>query len=151
MRSPHQDAVTFSHPADEVFQAALGVAQGTKSNRVLAVHNGGRKLMLREKPKMSNAKFVQLQVEDQGGESKLHLVVGTDPRTPKALLDGRANAKSLKAYVAAVQGALDGSAPAPATPVADHYLQKKTEVPWVDPAQDPEVELDGNILAVYGL
>jgi len=66
-------------------------------------------------------------------------------------LDGRANEKALKTYLEAVQGAVDGSAPAPATPVANHYLQKKNEVPWVDPGQDPEIELDENILALYGL
>ena len=34
--------------------------------------------------------------------------------------------------------------------MADHYLQKKTEVPWVDPAQDPQIELDGSRVEVVG-
>lgn len=151
MRSVKQDSVTFAQPADAVFQAALGVVQNTKNHHVLAVHNEGRKLVVREKPKMSNPKFLQLWVEEQGGGSQLHVVVGTDPRTPKALLDGRANDKVLKGYLGDVQGALDGSAPVQVTPVANHYLQKKTEVPWEDATQDPQIELDGNILAVYGL
>lgn len=151
MRSVKQDSVAFSQPADAVFQAALGVVQNTKSHHVLAVHNEGRKLVVREKPKMSNPKFLQVWVEQQGEGSQLHVVVGTDPRTPKALLDGRANDKLLKGYVGDVRGALDGSTPVQVTPVANHYLQKKTEVPWEDATQDPQIELDGNILALYGL
>lgn len=151
MRSVKQDTVALPQAADAVFQAALGVVQNTKNHHVLAVHTQGRRLVVREKPKMSNPKFLQVWVEEQGATALLHLVVGTDPRTPKALLDGRANDKFLKGYVEDVQGALDGSAPAPASPVANHYLQKKTEVPWEDPAQDPEIELDGNFLALYGL
>lgn len=79
-------------------------------------------------------------------------MVGTDPRTPKALMDGKANDKSLKKYLESVQGALNGSVPAPVTPVANHYLQKKTEVPWTDPNADPQIEFDGNFVATaYGL
>ncbi len=151
MRAPKQDAVTISQPADAVFTAALGVAQNTKNLRILAVHNEGRKLVLREKPKMSNPKFLQLWVVESGGASELRVVVGTDPRSPKALLDGRANGKFLQSFVDSVNGALDGSAPAPVTPVANHYVQKKDEVPWEDPEQDPQIELDGNLLAMYGL
>lgn len=151
MRSVKQDTSTLPQSADAVFQAALGVVQNAKNHHVLAVHNEGRKLVVREKPKMSNAKFLQVWVQQQGEGSQLSVVVGTDPRTPKALLDGRANDKLLKSYLADVQGALDGSVPAPVTPVANHYLQKKSEVPWEDPDQDPEIELDGNILALYGL
>lgn len=151
MRSPHQDSVEFHQTADAVFEAALAVAQNNKTFRILAVHTSGRRLILREHSKFSNSKFHRLSVDGHGEGSQLHLVVGTDPRNPKAMLDGRANAKSLKTYVSAVQGVLDGSAPATATPVADHYLQKKTEVPWTDASQDPDIELDGNILAVYGL
>lgn len=151
MRSAHQESIAISKPADAVFQAALGVAQNTKNACILAVHNEGRKLVVREKPKMSNAKFQQIWVEDKGDSAQLNVVVGTDPRTPKALMDGKFNEKSLKKYLENVQAALDGSAPAPVTPVSNHYLAKKTEVPWEDPEQDPQIELDGNILALYGL
>lgn len=151
MRSVCQESVAIPKSGDAVFQAALGVAQNAKNARILAVHNEGRKLVLREKPKMSNAKFHQIWVEGQGDTAQLHIVVGTDPRTPKALMDGRANEKSLKKYLENVRGALDGSVPAPVTPVANHYLAKKTEIPWLDAKQDPEIELDGNILALYGL
>lgn len=151
MRSARQDSITYSaRSADTVFEAALGVAQNTKNVQILAVHNEGRKLVVRQKGKMSNANFRQVWVEEQGVGSQLHVVVGTDPRTPKALLDGKINEKSLNKYLESVQGALDGSAPAPATPAANHYVQKKTEVRWDDPDQDPEIELDGNILALYG-
>lgn len=151
MRAVRQESITIPQPADAVFQAALGVVQNNKSSHILAVHGEARKLIVREKAKMSNPKFQRIFVEDKGAESQLHLVVGTDPRSPKALLDGKANDKALKKFVEAVQGALNGSAPAPVTPVANHYVQKKTEVPWTDPAQEPEVELDGNFLAQYGL
>lgn len=151
MRSVKQDSVTVSQSANAAFEAALGVVQHAKNHQLLAAHNEGRKLVVREKSKMSNPKFLQIWVEEKGEGAVLHVVVGTDPRTPKALLDGRANDKTLKAYVANVQGAVSGSAPAPATPVANHYLQKKAEVPWEDPDQSPQIELDGNVLALYGL
>ncbi|WP_375001373.1 hypothetical protein [Aeromicrobium sp. CTD01-1L150] len=151
MRAARHDSIDFSQPADTVFQAALGVQQNTKNVVVLAVHNEGRKLVVREKSMMSNRKFHQVWVEEKDAGSTLNVVVGTDPRTPKAMMDGKANDKSLKKYLQAVQGAVDGSAPAPVTPVANHYLQKKTEVPWTDPDADPEIELDGNIVAMYGL
>lgn len=150
MRSAQQESVTIAASADAVFQAALGVAQQTKAVEVLAVHNEARKLVAREKGRMSNAKFYQVLVEEQGEGAQLHAVVGTDPRAPKALLDGKMNSRALGKYVESVRGAADGSAPAPATPVANHYLQKKTEVPWEDGSQDPQIELDGNILAMYG-
>ena len=151
MRAPRHETVTLNQTPDAVFEAVLGVAQNAKNVRILAVHNQGRKLVLREKAKMSNAKFQQIWVEEQGSGSQLNIVVGTDPRTQKALLDGKANEKSLKKYVEAVQAVLGGSVSAPVTPVENHYLAQKTEVPWEDPEQDPQIELDGNILAMYGL
>lgn len=151
MRAPQHETITLQQPAGDVFDAALGVMQQAKNVRILAVHNGGRKLVGRERSKMSNPKFLQVWLDEDGGGTQMHVVVGTDPRSPKAMLDGRANGKSLGRYVEAVRGALDGSAPAPATPVADHYVQKKDEVPWTDPDQDPEIELDGNFVAMYGL
>lgn len=151
MRSPRHQSVAVPMPADTVFQSALGVAQSAKGVQLLAVHVGGRKLVLREKSMMSNPKLVQVWVEEQDSQSQLNVAVGSDPRTPKAMMDGKANEKSLKKYLDKVRGALDGSAPAPATPVANFYLAKKTEVPWEDPSQDPQIELDGNLLALYGL
>lgn len=150
MRSARQESIAVSGSAHAVFQAALGVVQNTKNTRILAVHNEGRKLVARSKAMLSNPKFYQVLVEEQGQTSQLHVVVGTDPRSPGALLDGMMNDRALKKYLASVQAALDGSAPAPATPVTNHYLQKKTEVPWTDASQDPEIELDGHFLAMYG-
>jgi len=150
MRAIRQETITVSQPADAVFQAALGVVQNNKIAKILAVHNEGRKIVLREQSKMSNRKFHHIWVEDQGGSAQLYVVVGTDPRTPKAIMDGKANAKSLKKFVESVQAVLNGSASAPVTPVANHYMQKKTEVPWSDPDKDPEIELDGNLVALYG-
>lgn len=151
MRAPRQESITIAKPADAVFQAALGVAQNTKGARILAVHNGGRKLVVREKAMMSNPKFVQMLVEGDDSAAQLHVVVGTDPRSQKALMDGKANEKSLKKFVTGVQGALDGSAPVTTASVTDHYLVKKDQVPWTDADQDPQIELDGNLLAWYGL
>ncbi|QIK74770.1 hypothetical protein [Nocardioides piscis] len=151
MRSPKQDSAAFTQAPEAVFEAALGVLQNAGNMTLLAAHNGGRRLIARERPKMSNAKFLDIRVEGDAGAAQLHVTVGTDPRTPKAMLDGKANAKVLKNYVASVRGAVDESSPAPASPVADHCLQKKTEVPWADAGQDPEIELDGNIRAAYGL
>lgn len=151
MRSPKQHSVRIDQPAGEVFRAALGVMQHTKSATVLAVHNDGRMLVVRDKPKMSNAKFFQVLVEEQGAAGTLSVLVGTDPRTPKAILDGKFNQKSLDKYVEAVQAALDGTRPAPATPVENHYLQGDTVVPWVDSTQEPEIEVGGNLRAAFGL
>ena len=150
MRSPRYESHPIQASPDDVFRAALGVAQNEKSARILAVHNGGRKLVFRERAKLSNPKFFQVWVEDNGAESELNIAVGSDPRSPKALLDGRANQKSLTAFVQKARGVLQGSGSAPVTEVSDHFLQKKTEVPWTDPNQDPEIELDGNFLALYG-
>ena len=51
----------------------------------------------------------------------------------------------------ATSSALNGNAPVQATSVANHYLQKKAEVAWIDPIVAPQIELDGNFLALYGL
>ena len=151
MRAATQETIAISASPDAVFDAVLGVTQGNKNARILAVHNQGRMLVAREKAMLSNPKFHQVHVEGEGQQSQLVVVVGSDPRSQKALMDGKANAKSLKKFVESVQAALDGSEPAPSTPVANHYVQKKSEVAWVDPAQDPEIELDGNFVAMYGL
>ncbi|MBG6098976.1 hypothetical protein [Nocardioides luteus] len=151
MRQAKEVSIRVSRDAGEVFEAAVGVVQGAKGRQILAVHNEGRKLVVREKPKFSNPKFVLVGVTADGAGSQMHVVVGADPRTPSALLDGTMNDRALKKFVEAVQAALDGSAPAPASPVTNHYLKKKTQVPWLDPNQEPEIELGGNLLAVYGL
>ncbi len=151
MRSARHDSTTFSEPPEVVFRAALGVVQNAKNTTLLAAHNSGCRLIFREKSKMSNAKFVDVRVESEAGRTELRIVVGTDPRTPKALMDGMANEKSLRTYLERVRGALDGSSPAPASPVVDHFVQKRAEIPWPHPDQDPEIELDGNIRAIYGL
>lgn len=148
MRAPRQETVTISASPDAVFDAALGVTQNNKSANILAVHVDGRKLVAREKAKLSNPKFHQIVVEGDGQQSQLSVVVGSDPRSQKALMDGKANDKSLKKFLENVQAALNGSEPAQSTPVANHFLQKKTEVPWTDPEQDPEIDLDGNFVAV---
>lgn len=151
MRAVRQQSATIQQPADAVFQAAIGVVQNNKSSSILAVHNGARKLVVREKAKMSNPKLQMIFVEDKGGAAELHVTVGTDPRSPKALMDGKANDKALTKLLGAVDGAVTGSAPAPVTPVADHYVQGKTEVPWTDPSEEPDIELGGGFLAQYGL
>ncbi|MFT4289432.1 hypothetical protein [Nocardioides sp.] len=81
----------------------------------------------------------------------LNVAVGTDPRTPKALLDAKFNGSSLAKLVENIQAVLAGTASAPVTPVPNHYLQGKEQVAWTDPNEDPQIELDGNLLALYGL
>lgn len=145
MRAVRHQSIAIAQPADAVFGAALGAVQAAKGTTLLAAHNEGRKLVAREKSMMSNPKLVQIWVEGDGSSAQLNVVVGSDPRSPKALLDGKANEKSLAKLVEAIQSG--GVAP---TPVANHYLVKKTEVPWTDPEQDPQIELDGTLLALYG-
>lgn len=151
MRAVREDVVALSAAPDAIFQAALGVAQQTKGSQILAVHNEGRIVVFRWKNMMSNVKIVVARVGEDGGSAGLHVAVGADPRTPAALMDGMSNGKGLKKYIEAVQGALDGSAPVTTTPVSNHYVQKKTEVPWVDPNQEPDIQLGGNLRAMYGL
>jgi len=150
MSSEKQQSIALNAPADAVFQAALGVVQSRKRTTILAVHNTGHKLIVREKGMTTNPKFIQMWLEADAAHTQMHVTVSPDPRAPKALLDGKFNDKALKTFVEDVQGALDGSAPAPATPVPDHFVQKKAQVPWSDPQQDPAIELDGNFLAMYG-
>lgn len=141
MRAICHRATPASGSAAQAFEAALGVVQSTKSLTILAVHNDARKLVAFESSKMSNPKIYVIGVDDQGSEPMVGIAVGTDPRTRKALLDGKFNEKSANRFVEAVQGALNGTAPAPCTPVANHYLQKKTQVPWTDPSQEPDIDL----------
>lgn len=150
MRAPQTESLTVAESPDALFGAALGVVQNTKGLVILAVHNTGHRLVAREKGKFSNPKFYEIRVLGDAEAAELHVVVGTDTRSPKAVLDGKFNAKALGRFLERVRGALDGSVPAPASPVADHFLQGKTEVPWSDPEQDPEIELDGHLLAMYG-
>lgn len=138
MRSICQETTTLTGSAADAFDAALGVVQNTKNLDILAVHNEGRKLVAFERSKMSNPKIYVMAVDEQ---SQLQLAVGTDPRTRKALLDGKANKKSAARFVEAVQGARAGTTPAPSTPVSNHYVQKKNQVPWTDPNQEPDIDL----------
>lgn len=138
MRSPKTQTVAIPDPAAG-FQAALGVVQNTKNLDILAVHTEGQRLVAYENSKMSNQKIYVIGVD--ASKPELVIAVGTDPRTRKALMDGRANDKSATKFVEAVQGALDGSAPAPATPIENHYVQKKNQVPWTDASQEPDIEL----------
>lgn len=133
--------MAVSASAAEGFRAALGVVQNTKNLDLLAVHNEGRKLVAFEKSKMSNPKIYVLEVDDQGPKPTLQLAVGTDPRVRKAMLDGKFNEKSAGRFVDAVQGALEGTAPAPAAAVANHYVHKKEQIPWTDPEQEPDIDL----------
>lgn len=142
--------MAVSVPADETFHAALGVVQNTKNLAILAVHNEGHKLVALEKSKMSNPKIYVIAVDGQGAESTLQLAVGTDPRVRKAMMDGKFNEKSAGRFVAAMNGALDGTAPAPATAVANHYMQKKSQVPWTDPNVEPDIDLGFSWLGLVG-
>lgn len=151
MSSDRQETVSFPQPADAVFQALLGVVQNTKGTQILAAHNEGRILVFREKTMWSNPKIHVLAVKEQAGTSQLFASVETDPRGQKALMDGSMNQKSLNKLLEGVRAAVDGTAPVTATPVANHYLQKKNEIPWEDPEQPPDIELGGNFRAMYNL
>lgn len=117
----------------------------------MAVHNGARRLLVRETSLTSNAKFVVVWVDPEDSGSVIRVAVGSDPRTPASPFDGMVNGRALKAYLAGVRGALDGSVPAPVTPVADHYVRRGTEVPWDDPTVAPDIELGGSLRASIGL
>lgn len=151
MRAVRGGAIALTESQDAVFQAALGVVQNTKTCKILAVHNEGRKLIATDRSMWSNKKIIVVNVDLENARTALYVAVGADPRTPAAVMDGWSNARGLKKFVGRVQGALDGSAPAPAAPVANHYVQKKAEVPWIDPSQEPDIQLGGNLLAMYGL
>lgn len=151
MRDVRDVALEVPEDAATVFHAALGVVQRAKNCKILAVHSEGWRLIVREKPWYSNPRFIVVGVEPRGAGSEFHVIVGADPRTPAALLDGRLNARALAKFLVRVRAAVDGSDPAPASPVGNYYLQKNTEVPWVDANQPPEIELGGNVLAMYGL
>lgn len=140
MRAPCATDLPLDHPADETFRAALGVVQNAKGFELLAVHNEGRKLIAYEKPKLTSARIHMVVVHDED-QTVLSHAVGNDPRTTKALLDGKFNKKAAQQYLEAVAGALDGSEPAPVSAVENHYVQKKDRVPWTDSEQEPEVEL----------
>lgn len=141
MRAPHQIDLPLAAPPDAVFEHSLGVVQNTKNLHVLAVHTPGRRLVALEKSKMSNPKIYVISVDDQAGQGVLHVAVGSDPRTRKALMDGKFNKTAAGKYVESVQAALSGAAPAPSTPVPNHYVQKKTQIPWEDPAVEPDIDL----------
>lgn len=141
MRAPHEINLPMSSPADAVFDSALGVVQNTKNLKILAVHTQGRRLVAFENAKMSNPKIFAIGVDDLEGKGRLHVVVGTDPRTRKALLDGKFNKTAASKYVEAVEAAVSGAAPAPSTPVVNHYMQKKNQVPWEDPTVEPDIDL----------
>lgn len=108
---------------------------------ILAVHNEGRKLVVLEKSMMSNAKIFVINVEDQGSQSVLNVVAGADPRMRGALLDGMLNQKGAAKFVASVQEAASGATTAPSTPVPNHYMQKKQQIPWEDPNVEPDIQL----------
>ncbi|UYM03557.1 hypothetical protein [Solicola gregarius] len=141
MKAIRQNSLTVEAPAPAAFQAALGVVQNIKNMDILAVHNEGQKLVAMEKAKMSNRKIYVIATESQGSNTVVHVAVGADPRQRQAVLDGKFNAKGASRFVDAVQGALSGEAPAPITPVPSHYLQKKEQVPWVDPNEEPDIQL----------
>ncbi|MTD44519.1 hypothetical protein GKE82_09500 [Conexibacter sp. W3-3-2] len=140
MRSPCATDLPVDGPADEAFEAALGVVQNTKNLELLAVHREGRRLIAYEQPKLTNARIHMVVVHD-GEPTVVTHAVGNDPRTSAALLDGRFNRKAAQQFLEAVVAALDGSRPAPVTPVENHYMQKDERVPWTDPEQEPDIEL----------
>jgi len=116
------------------------VAQNGKNFEIWAVHNEGRKLIVFEKSKLSNAKVHLVGVRDGKPVTLVH-VVGSDPRSTPAVLDGRANKKAAKSFQESVSAVLDGSAQAPVEPVENFALQKKQRVPWIDADQEPEIDL----------
>ncbi|MGH3087613.1 MAG: hypothetical protein ACRDSJ_09890, partial [Rubrobacteraceae bacterium] len=133
MRSPKHEAASVAASAPTVFGHALGVVQGRKAMSILAVHNEARKLVVFEKSMMSNAKIYVINVDDQGSQSVLHVVAGADPRMRGALLDGMLNQKGAAKFVGSVQEAATSEAALTPTPVPNHYMQKKQQIPWEDP------------------
>ena len=141
MPAVHQSSSPCSAPAATVFQAALGVVQNTKSMKILAVHNEGRRLVALGKSMMTNSRIYVIGVDPEGTETALNVAVFADPRMREAALDGTFNKKAASKYVAAVESALSGDAPAPASPVPNHFMQKKNQIPWEDPNTEPDIQL----------
>lgn len=141
MPAVHQSSTPISGPAPNVFQAALGVVQHTKSMQILAVHNEGRRLVALGKSMMTNARIYVIGVDAQDTGSALNVAVFADPRMRAAALDGTFNKKAAGKYVVAVESAFNGDAPAPPSPVPDHYVQKKSQIPWDDPSTEPDIQL----------
>jgi len=137
MHAPKHASATFTAPAQDTFARALAVAQATKAQSILAVHNEGRKLVVFEKSMMSNPKIYVINVEDHGTQSVLHVVAGADPRMRGALLDGMLNQKGADKFVASARSASAGGV----APVPNHYLQKKQQVPWEDHNVEPDIQL----------
>lgn len=148
MRAVCEMAMPVPASVAQAFEAAIGVVQNTKSLTILAAHNEGRVLVAYESSKLSNAKIYVISVQEHDSQTVLGMSVGSDPRTSKAVLDGRFNKKSAIRFGQAVQGALDGTAPAPATPVPNHYMHKRAQVPWTDPDQEPDIDLGFSWLAL---
>lgn len=141
MPAPHQVSLPASAPAQALFQSALGVVQNTKSMQILAAHNEGRALVVLGKSMMTNSRIYVIGVEGQGNQSVLHVSVVADPRMRAAALDGTFNKKAAGKYITAVESALTGETPAATTPVANHYVQKKNQIPWDDPNIEPDIQL----------
>ncbi|MFD4325806.1 hypothetical protein ACFWQC_14295 [Nocardioides sp. NPDC058538] len=125
---------------EAAFQAALGVAQHEKKYEIRAVHNEGQALIIRQKTKaLSWPKVIMLRVHQKGSGSSVNVLVQNIPGGPTALLDGVFNGKIAEKYLGGIQGTLDGTVTAPATPVASHYVRDDgSELPWGDPDELPE-------------
>lgn len=142
MHSGRETSISIPNSADDVFQAALGVAQREKKLRILAAHNQARRLILREGSWWTNPKIIHVRVTEQDETTRLRIWVKNDPRVRSAVLDGKHNQQTLMRFRENVRYAADGREPAPATIEANHYLHMGLKVQWDDADEDPQIQLN---------
>lgn len=125
---------------EKVFRAALGVAQSEKKFEIRAVHNEGYALIIRQKTKaLSWPKIIMLRVHQNQSGSAVNVLVQNIPGGPSALLDGVFNGKIAERYLTDIQGVLDGTVDAVATPVHSHFVRDDgSELAWTDPDELPD-------------
>ncbi|MET1037695.1 MAG: hypothetical protein ABW075_05435 [Aeromicrobium sp.] len=118
MQKPKLITTTCTATAQQVFDAVLGVVQAGRYELV-ALDNDAHVLAFTSgKTALSWGQQYVATIETTAGGAQLQLMTGGVDGRPQALLDGWKNAKAGAKVVAAVGAALDGSAPAPASPVA---------------------------------
>lgn len=131
MHAPKLKTWTTTAPASTVFDALLGVVQAGKYT-IFGVTNEHHKMLFASgKSALSWGQDYVAEVSEVDGRTQLDLVCGGVDGAPKALLDGMKNSKKADKVLAAVAAAVDGSAPAPATPVASFATNADgTTLPW---------------------
>jgi hypothetical protein len=119
MQKPKLSTTTYSATPQQVFDAVLGVVQHG-AYELVALDNDSHTLAFTSgKTALSwGQQYIATVEPAAAGQTQLQLMCGGVDGRPSALLDGWKNGKAGAKVVASVGAALDGSAPAPSTPVA---------------------------------